>query len=321
MVVKCSLELGALRRRACSFWLWTGSLVWGCQLTGEPGAVGEPCNDQGGEQCVADATCIATPGEPPICHALCRIGGDDCGPEEGQCTVYTLVQTNEQILACEYTWSTPSSVRPGMIGGACNYESDSYCSDGGVCADGICRERCVSEADCSGAADRCIEVAAGISLCVGPELLPGPVPPGGGGNDTDSEGSGGVTTPTTVAVPEWIRQFGNPSGETLGYSEGRDVRVTRDGGIVVVGQQSDGRSYEDDRLAGAYVRKYSRLGELEWSESFGFSGDSAWAVDEDPSGNIVIAGATTGLVTPLGGIDAAVGTPYVRKYDATGNVL
>lgn len=311
-------------RRACASWLWPGLLVWGCQATAEPGALGEACNmSLSAEACVDGTVCISPPGGASICHARCFAEGSECGPDQGACARWTELGTGEDILACEYTWSTPNGLRPAAIGEACNYDSDGLCSGLSVCADGVCRALCSTDADCDGSG-RCLEsTVQGISICAG--SAPSPSQPQAnangavGGGDTDV--SGGMVS-TTVAVPEWTRQFGNAAESAAGQLTVAGVRVTREGEVLVVGHQTDGADANvplEERLPGAFVRKYSRLGELMWSESFGYPRDYAHAVDADPSGNIVVAGDTGGFVTPRPG--QSLNVPFVRKYDSSGNAI
>jgi hypothetical protein len=109
-MVKHAFEKHSLRcyvwQRASVGWLWAALVVWGCQPEGEPGGVGERCNEDGGDLCVIGAACIQF-----ACHAKCRNLGAACGSEQGECLAWTNQRTNEQTFACEFTPSTPRSVR------------------------------------------------------------------------------------------------------------------------------------------------------------------------------------------------------------------
>ncbi len=113
----------------------------------------------------------------------------------------------------------------------------------------------------------------------------------------------------------WIRQFG-----TFANDHTTDVAVDTSGvyaagytGGALPGQSSSG---SDD----AFVRKYDGSGNELWTMQFGTSYyDYAQSVAVDASGNVYVAGLTSGALpgqTSSGGGDA-----FVRKYNGSGSEL
>ncbi len=114
----------------------------------------------------------------------------------------------------------------------------------------------------------------------------------------------------------WTRQFGTSTND-----HATDVAVDASGNVYAAGytggalpgQSSSG---SDD----AFVRKYDGSGNELWTKQFGTSTyDYAESVAVDASGNVYVAGLTSGALpgqTSSGGGDA-----FVRKYDGSGSEI
>jgi len=114
----------------------------------------------------------------------------------------------------------------------------------------------------------------------------------------------------------WTRQFGTSTND-LAYS----VSVDTNGNVVVAGYTSGALPGQTSAgSADAFVRKYSAGGTQLWTQQLGTSGsDLAYSVSTDASGNIFVAGQTSGALpgqTSAGSTDA-----FLRKYDAAGTEL
>jgi len=115
---------------------------------------------------------------------------------------------------------------------------------------------------------------------------------------------------------EWIHQFGDLDPTTYDYAGAVDA----EGNVYVVGstygtlpdQSSEG-------FSDAFVRKYDASGNVIWTHQFGTqSYDVANGISVDASG-VYVAGSTYGTLpgqSSAGSYDA-----FVRKYDASGNVI
>jgi len=112
----------------------------------------------------------------------------------------------------------------------------------------------------------------------------------------------------------WTRQFGTTSDDVAyGISvDASGVYVAGYTNGTLPGQTSSG-GYD------AFVRKYDASGTESWTRQFGTtSADFAYGISVDASG-VYVAGYTNGTLpgqTSSGSYDA-----FVRKYDASGNVL
>ncbi len=112
----------------------------------------------------------------------------------------------------------------------------------------------------------------------------------------------------------WTRQFG-----TNTYDSVEAVTVDKDDNVLVAGQTSGSIAGSNAGAMDAFLRKYDSLGNILWTKQFGTSDpDRAYTVVVDSSNNILVAGATAGILaeSKVGGYDA-----FVRKYDSLGNVL
>ncbi len=114
----------------------------------------------------------------------------------------------------------------------------------------------------------------------------------------------------------WTRQFGSPGGD-----EALGVAVDGLGNVYVAGHT--GGTLPGQTSAGgldAFVRKYDATGNQLWTSQFGRSGnDIARGVVADGLGNVYVAGVAYGTLP--GQTSAGGGDSFVRKYDATGNIL
>ena len=113
----------------------------------------------------------------------------------------------------------------------------------------------------------------------------------------------------------WTRQFGT-SGTDLAFSIVVDAS-----GVYVAGTVS-GALPGQTHTGGfdAFVQKYDANGNVVWTRQFGTGVlDFGQGIAVDTSGNVYVAGTTFGTLpgqTSAGGQDA-----FVRKYDASGNVV
>jgi hypothetical protein len=104
---------------------------------------------------------------------------------------------------------------------------------------------------------------------------------------------------------QWSKTFGG-TGHDVGYS----VQQTRDGGYIIVG-------YTESYGAGGYdvyLIKVDANGNMQWSRTFGGSGDDeGYSVQQTSDGGYIIVGSTTSY--GAGGSDV-----YLIKVDANGNM-
>src|SRR3989454_283435 len=112
----------------------------------------------------------------------------------------------------------------------------------------------------------------------------------------------------------WTRQFGSSSYD-LAWGMALDAS-----GAYVAGRTGGASGYEPDPSDDAFVRKYDASGNLLWAAQFGSSA-ADWAnwIAVDASGAYV-AGVTFGGTLP-GQTSAGSDDGFVRKYDASGNVV
>ena len=131
----------------------------------------------------------------------------------------------------------------------------------------------------------------------------------GGGGDSPAP----RPTPQTV---HWTKQWGTSS-----YDEAGAIAVDGSGNIYVVG--STGGNLDGNTNAGGwdvFLAKYDRLGNKLWTRLLGSSADdSAYYVVLDGSGDIYIAGDTSGNLD--GNINAGGADVFLAKYDRLGNKL
>lgn len=100
-------------------------------------------------------------------------------------------------------------------------------------------------------------------------------------------------------------------GEKDGHQEGSALRVTDDGGFIVVGSTEISGQGKD-----VYVVKLSSIGEMEWTKRIGGSGiNIAHAVNFTSDGGYIIAGETNYYQT-----HPYHPASYILKLDAVGNL-
>ncbi|MFQ6129495.1 MAG: SBBP repeat-containing protein [Candidatus Hadarchaeaceae archaeon] len=114
----------------------------------------------------------------------------------------------------------------------------------------------------------------------------------------------------------WTRQFGTYDND---YAPG--MAVDASGNVYAAGYTGGALPGQSSPGGGdAFVRKYDGSGSELWTRQFGsFDYDYAEGVAFDASGNIYVAGLTSGALpeqSSLGGGDA-----FVRKYDDSGSEL
>jgi hypothetical protein len=113
------------------------------------------------------------------------------------------------------------------------------------------------------------------------------------------------TTATTEPQIEWEKTFGG-SGDDRGYS----VQQTRDGGYIIVGETESYGAGEAD----VYLIKVDANGNMQWSKTFGGSGDDVgYSVQQTRDGGYIIVGYTTSYGAGLFDV-------YLIKVDANGNM-
>jgi len=114
----------------------------------------------------------------------------------------------------------------------------------------------------------------------------------------------------------WTRQFGSSESDFATFI------VMDESGNVLVAGSTEGSLPDQTRVGSqdAFVRKYDPDGNELWTHQFGTRNiDWAYAIAVDRSGNILVAGSTSGTLPGqawAGRFDA-----YVRKYDPDGNEL
>jgi hypothetical protein len=113
---------------------------------------------------------------------------------------------------------------------------------------------------------------------------------------------------------EWGTQFGSSGAD---YAAG--VAADSLGNIYTTGSTGGYLAGPNAGITDAFISKHNPSGELQWIRQFGTLGyEGGHSISTDPSGNVYIAGSTSGVLegSSRGGLDA-----FVRKYDAYGSVL
>lgn len=118
----------------------------------------------------------------------------------------------------------------------------------------------------------------------------------------------------------WTRQLGTAPDQTIAYG----LAVDLSGNVFVAGSTQgdlDGNTSTSAPLNELFVTKYDSSGNKQWTKQLGTgSGNTtARAASLDSSGNLYVAGGTTGN---LGG-NTAIGTTdfFAAKYDTAGNLI
>lgn len=131
-----------------------------------------------------------------------------------------------------------------------------------------------------------------------------------------SQSATATVTVTTTGARVWARQFG--SGEYM-HDEAHGIAADAASNVLVVGSTVGNLAGTNVGGRDAFVRMYDPDGREVWTRQFGTSEDDvAVAVALDPSGNVLVVGATHG---DLAGESAGDSDAFVRKYDALGTEL
>ncbi len=117
----------------------------------------------------------------------------------------------------------------------------------------------------------------------------------------------------SAGVKQWTRQLG-----TASYDEAQGVATDASGNVYVAGYTSGG--LDGNTNAGAsdlFLVKYNSSGVKQWTRQLGTAaGDSAYDVSTDASGNVYVAGHTSGGLdgnTNAGGLDV-----FLARYNSLG---
>ena len=112
----------------------------------------------------------------------------------------------------------------------------------------------------------------------------------------------------------WTRQLGTSSADSAS-----GVSVDGLGNVYIAGYTVGSLSGANAGLNDSFVAKYDASGTLLWTRQLGTSGtDVAHSVSADSSGNVYIAGYTTGS---LSGSNFGSNDAFITKYDASGTLV
>lgn len=120
----------------------------------------------------------------------------------------------------------------------------------------------------------------------------------------------------TLGAVQWVRQLGASGVATQGSA----VALDASGNPLVAGATAGALS-SGNNAGGTdfFVAKYNSAGELSWVQQGGSNkNDRANAVGADASGNILLAGATMGVIPGASGGFWGESDLFVAKYDAAG---
>ncbi|MGK7901817.1 MAG: SBBP repeat-containing protein [Hormoscilla sp.] len=113
---------------------------------------------------------------------------------------------------------------------------------------------------------------------------------------------------------QWVKQLG-----TSGDDKSWGIAVDSSGNICITGDTTGSLGGSNAGGSDAWVAKYDGQGNQLWIQQLGTAGDdNSYGVATDGSGNIYIAGGTTGS---LGGSNAGSYDAWVAKYDGQGKQL
>jgi len=110
---------------------------------------------------------------------------------------------------------------------------------------------------------------------------------------------------------QWVKQLG-----TSGDDKSWGIAADSSGNIYITGETTGSLGGSNAGGSDAWVAKYDNNGHQQWIQQMGSAGDDkAYGVATDGSGNIYIAGGTTGN---LSGTNAGHYDAWVAKYDREG---
>ena len=117
-------------------------------------------------------------------------------------------------------------------------------------------------------------------------------------------------------IKQWTKQLG-----TNAYDEAYGIATDSSGNVYVTGYTAGGldgnSSYGSKDL---FVVKYNSSGTKQWTKQLGTSSDDeAYGIAADSSGNVYVAGSTSGGLD--GNTSAGNSDLFVVKYDSDGNKL
>jgi len=114
--------------------------------------------------------------------------------------------------------------------------------------------------------------------------------------------------------------FSATTSPTSGLTTAQSTVVDSSGNVFVVGNATgDFGSQINQGDQDTYLTKYDSAGNVQWTRLLGSAGTaSAYSLALNPSGGVVVAGSTTGMVMQTAVSDGNTDS-YVAKYDANGN--
>ena len=189
------------------------------------------------------------------------------------------------------------------LGEACNGNED---CELGQCAGGIC-----CDAACDGACESC----SAQGLC-------GPTPAGQDPACTPECPGGGQCG----GEPAWALGFGAPS-EGESFDSAYDLAVDGEGNVYVVGSFQGSVDFGGGVLTSAgsddiFLASYAPNGAHRWSHRYGSpNGDTAFAVDLTPGGDVVVGGHVRGDPGFKGNWPEVGLRAFVARFDAAGLLL
>lgn len=111
----------------------------------------------------------------------------------------------------------------------------------------------------------------------------------------------------------WTRTVSTTSGENA-----RGLAVTGSGDAYITGYTTGALTGTNAGSSDVYLRKYLANGDTSWTRQFGTTAsDYGTSLGADGSGNVYVAGYTSGALT---GTNAGGSDVFVRKYGPTGSI-